>query len=570
MVTGQRGAQQMDAHAMQIPGRVAVVADEVRAAKILVVDDMPLMRTMIGTCLKKGGFTNIAYAEDGAEALERVAADMPDLLVLDLNMPKVSGYEVCRSLRAQADTMALPILVQSASETPQERVEVFASGATDFVSKPINQPELLARVRMHLENKFLINSLSKFQSRIQAELVMAREMQHSLLPDRDLVHELEKATGTTIEAFYKASFELGGDLWGCWQVDDQKLGIYVLDISGHGVSAALNTFRVHATMARFEPFRDNPADFLTLLNSALQPAFPLGQFATMFYGVLDFQTGELTYAGAGAPRPMILSADGGIRLLDSAGMPVGIVKAPKYENKTDQLAEGESLFCYSDVLTEAPAPDGGFLGEEGFVKFVADCELEGARVTLVERLLDQFYMRVPGALPDDLTAIAIHRAPDFAALSSDASEGRYIFKTRREAKKVATRLAAVSAEPIGIAIGLMELFINAIEHGCLGIGHDEKGRLLEVGGLNDEILRRRKLPEFADNEVVVEFVRTDTALRISIRDPGPGFNHGAFLSEDEAHAKKHGRGITMAKTCFDEMTYHGTGNEVRVLHLINP
>ena len=551
-----------------IPGRVAEVAEEVRAAKILVVDDMPLMRSMIGACLSKGGFTNISFASDGAEALAFVEADLPDLVVLDLNMPKVSGYEVCRTLRARPETQALPILVQSASETAQERVQVFASGATDFVSKPINQPELLARVCMHLENKFLINSLSNFQHRIQAELSMAREMQHSLLPDQKAVTSLEEFCGGTIEAFYKASFELGGDLWGCWPLGADRVGVYVLDIAGHGVGAALNTFRVHATMARFEAFRDDPAEFLTLLNTALQPAFPLGQFATMFYAVLNFKTGDMVYAGAGAPRPMVLSGEGDIRLLDSAGTPVGIIKSAEYENKYDRLNEGESLFCYSDVLTEAEGPDGTFMGEDGLVRFVADCEREGARVTLVERLLDQFYMRVPGALPDDLTAVAIHRAPDFAMLSPDATHGRFMFKSRREAKKVATRLAAASAEPVGTAVGLMELFVNAIEHGCLGIGHSEKGRLLESGGLNAEIQRRRAMPAYADNQVVVEFDRDETALKIVITDPGEGFDHAAFIEDDSGHDKKHGRGITMAKNCFDELSYHGSGNEVRVLHLI--
>ncbi|WP_417449709.1 ATP-binding SpoIIE family protein phosphatase [Kordiimonas sp.] len=551
-----------------IPGRVEEVAEGVRAAKILVVDDMPLMRTMIGACLKKGGFSNIRYAADGAEALSFVEKELPDLLVLDLNMPKVSGYEVCRTLRARPETANLPILVQSASETAEERVQVFASGATDFVSKPINQPELLARVCMHLDNRFLINSLSNFQSRIQAELTMAREMQHSLLPDQKAVTSLEEFCGSTIEAFYKASFELGGDLWGCWPIGADRVGIFVLDISGHGVSAALNTFRVHATMARFEAFRENPADFLGLLNTALQPAFPLGQFATMFYAVLNFRSGELVYAGAGAPRPFVLSAGGDIRLLDSSGTPVGIIKSATYENQYDRLDEGESLFCYSDVLTEAPGADGKFMAEEGLVDFVAGCEREGPRVTLVERLLDRFYHLVPKELPDDLTAVAIHRSPDFASLSPDAKRGRFTFQSRREAKKAATRLAAASTDPIGTAVGLMELFVNAIEHGCLGIGHDEKGKLLEAGELNTEISRRRAMPAYASNYVNVEFSRDDDALRIIIKDPGLGFDHRTFVTADAAHGKKHGRGITMAKNCFDELTYHGVGNEVHVVHSI--
>lgn len=391
-----------------IPGRADELAAEIRSARILIVDDMALMRRIIGQCLEKGGFTNLDYAEDGQDALNRIEADMPDLVVLDLNMPRVSGYEVCRMLRANEATASLPILVQSASETPEERVQVFDSGATDFVSKPINQPELLARVCMHLENKFLIKNLSDFHASMHAELVMAREMQHSLLPEKQTLADIEAAAGITFEANYRASFELGGDLWGCWQISDEEIGLYVLDISGHGVGAALNTFRVHATMARFEGLRGDPAAFLSSLNAAVQPSFPLGQFVTMFYGVFNHTSGELRFAGAGAPRPLVVGTNGDIRRLDSSGTPVGIIASATYENLTTHLEPGESLLCYSDVLLEAPAEDGSFLGEDGFVDQVKRLEGAGPRTALFDRVLKEFNATLAGPLPDDLTAIALH------------------------------------------------------------------------------------------------------------------------------------------------------------------
>ncbi|MCJ9429129.1 PP2C family protein-serine/threonine phosphatase [Kordiimonas marina] len=398
-VSGNGGEQKLDGTSAMRAG--------IEVARILIVDDMMLMRQMIGACLTKGGFTNLAYAEDGEQALEIIAADPPDILILDLKMPKLSGYDVCRKLRADKKTAHLPILVQSASETAQERVEVFAVGATDFVSKPINQPELLARVRMHLENRFLINRLSSFRERMSAELTLAREMQHSLLPEASVLKAIEAACDCTIEAFYQASFELGGDLWGCWLLPENKLGLFILDISGHGVGAALNTFRVHATMTRLGPRRSDPAAFLTALNEALQPHFPIGQFGTMFYGVLDRDSGELTYAGAGAPRPMVVG-EGGVRYLDTTGIPVGILSNPDYENRQERLATGESLFCYSDALTEAPAPDGSFLGEAGLAELLTAVAGEGPRATMVKRLLDRFYETRSRELPDDMTAVAIH------------------------------------------------------------------------------------------------------------------------------------------------------------------
>jgi len=379
----------------------------VLGARILVVDDMALMRQMIGMCLSRGGYKNIVYADDGDEALKMIEADMPDIVILDLNMPRVSGYEVARTLRADSRYEGLPILVQSASETPEERVEVFAAGATDFVSKPINQPELLARVQMHLQNRFLIESLTDFRARMQSELVMARDMQQSLLPETPSVREIERASGTKLESFYRASFELGGDLWGCWLLPGDCLGLFVLDIAGHGVGAALNTFRVHATMARFQRARSDPARFLTELNNILVPSFPLGQFATMFYAVLNYKTGDMTYAGAGAPRPMVIG-DKGVRLLDSTGIPVGIVKKPGYVNIEDKLQPDESLFCYSDVLIEAPQPDGQMLGEDGLIAWVEEEASKPGRNNLVSRLLRRFFEGQPTSLPDDLTAVAVH------------------------------------------------------------------------------------------------------------------------------------------------------------------
>ncbi|MBO6503335.1 MAG: SpoIIE family protein phosphatase [Kordiimonadaceae bacterium] len=684
-----------------VPGRNKALPEGVSSAHILVVDDMPLMRKMIGMCLERGGFHNISFAEDGDEALDQIAESQPDLVILDLNMPRVSGYDVCKQLRADDRTANLPILVQSASETAEERVEVFAVGATDFVSKPINHPELLARVCMHLENRFLIRSLSDFQDMMQSELKMAREMQHSLLPETQVIEEVETVSDAKIEAFYKASFELGGDLWGTWPLPGNKLGIYVLDVTGHGVGAALNTFSLHATMARFEDKKLDPAAFMDALNSSLVGSFQLGRFATMFYAVLDCQSHELLYAGAGAPRPIIFGANGS-RTLDSSGLPIAIVKSATYENKTDRLEPGESLFCYSDVLVEAEQPDGSMLGEEGLVQWIEEASTASGRGSSVKHLLDRFYEGQDENLPDDLTAVAIHRnegsansangnehepskvlllsetentdlmkslvspgldiiqsrigeytaaenfdfsaviidgaddfeavkvglalvddhyverggpvvvalkhapepndpilsfdrvrycdvgqgvdglrrlvaeeADDFiricalrAALEADHAaetvdlDGTYRFASRREAQKLAMTFSQASTDPVPLAIGLSELFLNAIEHGCLEIGHNEKGELIENGRLNEEIIQRRRLEKYRSRFATVIVTEEGDTIKFRVEDPGNGFDYSAYLEDDEGHSKKHGRGIAMAKGCFQSLTYLEKGNIV--------
>lgn len=697
-----------------VPGRNAALPEGVSSAQILVVDDMPLMRRMIGVCLNRGGFENVSYAEDGDDALKQIAESIPDLVILDINMPRLSGYDVCKKLRADPATASLPILVQSASETAEERVEVFAVGATDFVSKPINHPELLARVCMHLENRFLIHNLSDFQERMQSELNMAREMQHSLLPEIEAIDAVERAGRASIEAFYKASSELGGDLWGTWPLASDKIGIYVLDVTGHGVGAALNTFSLHATMARFEDKKHDPAAFLTSLNRSLIGAFQLGRFATMFYGVLDCKTHELTYAGAGAPRPIVFGGNKS-RTLDSSGLPIAVVKSATYENLTDRLDPGESLFCYSDVLIEAEQTNGSILGEEGLIGWIESSCQTGERGSVIARLLDQFFRSQDEQLADDLTAVAIHRhadndmetgtntekqheaVPSVFVVSSDDSpfdakysdivapglsvqrpaaiksvehsgdngesgvaailidgivgsdfvaekiafidqsfverngpvvvtldgepdkddpilsldrvryfdvsqgvdklrrflaeevndyirisalrqtlaqdepdrevlvDGVYRFASRREAQKLATVFSHVSTDPMPLAIGLSELFFNAIEHGCLEIGHDEKGQLIEAGRLSDEVIRRRNSINYRHRYASVEVCRGETEIVFRVKDPGKGFDFAAYLADETGHEKKHGRGITMAKGCFTRLTYAGCGNDVEAV-----
>lgn len=385
------------------------VADaRILGSRILVVDDVGLMRKMIGHYLAVAGFEDVIYATDGDQVASLVEEQDPALIILDINMPTMSGYEVCKVLRSDPKTAALPILIQSAVEAPQERAEAFEVGATDFVSKPINPPEMIARVKIHLENQLLIKDLSHYKSHMDRELSAARSMQESLLPRATDIKELETKYGAHIESDYQASFELGGDLWGGWAIDENRIGLFVLDMTGHGVGSALNTFRAHATMRQLKNMRADPAAFLTALNSELYGELPLGQFATMFYGVIDFDAETLTFSGAGAPQPIIFN-DGEAKFIDSSGYPVGIIETPDYETRRVSFPKGTSLFCYSDVLVEQTQADGSLLGEDGFFELVSNRVKDArGRSDILTALLADVLGADRGALSDDLTAVILH------------------------------------------------------------------------------------------------------------------------------------------------------------------
>lgn len=145
--------------------------------------------------------------------------------------------------------------------------------------------------------------------------------------------------------------------------------------------------------------------------------------------------------------------------------------------------------------------------------------------------------------------------------------GVFKFKTRREAQNLATMLSMTCPNPMPIAVGLTELLINGVEHGCLGIGHDEKGALIEDGLLAEEILKRRMMPKYEDRFVTVDFLREPNRLCFTIRDGGDGFDYEPYVEASDGHAKKHGRGIMMAKGCFEHLEYRGSGNEVYAVHV---
>lgn len=381
--------------------------EDLLRASILIVDDMALMRKMIFMTLAKAGYTKILEAEDGDDALEMIRAKLPDIVILDLNMPRLSGYDVCRALRQDPKTRDLPVLVQSASETPEERVQVFEVGATDFVSKPINQAELLARVGMHLQNRFLIKDLMAYRSRVAAELEMAREIQASLLPDSKSLKAITVSTGVAINATYQSSSELGGDIWGAWALGKGSFGIHIMDVTGHGVASALSTIRIHSATRRFKNKQADPEMFIRDLNEELSENFPTGQFATMFYAVYNCETRLLRYCGAGSPPPLLIAGNEVIEI-DSSGLPLGISKNAVYGVNQIEIPEGARLILYSDVIIEARNHQNEMIGVEGLKQQLTDFVKKDVP-SLHDALLSSFWsVFEDGCLPDDLTLVEIN------------------------------------------------------------------------------------------------------------------------------------------------------------------
>jgi sigma-B regulation protein RsbU (phosphoserine phosphatase) len=387
-----------------------VVRSGIRDAKILIADDDSLSRRLLVGILRKQHFNNLKVAEGGKAALELLYSFRPDLVLLDMQMPDMGGLEVCRHARAHPDSVDIPILVQTATVDRQEMGNLFAAGASDFLSKPINPSELVARVIVHLERRELLRELREYRVRTSLELDAARRMQLELLPSPEAQRALASATGLRLGSFSRSSSEIGGDLWGLLPIDDARFGVFVADFTGHGVTAALNTFRLHALIHEYRSLHDDPARLLSVLNEQLTHLLPRGQFATFLYAVVDHAAGSLRIASAGSPPAIItVGADGPSSLFETSGVPLGIATGIQYEQHVHPFGPGSRLLVFSDGLPEFPDATGSRIGEPGLVKAVDAAEPGVAPHDLIDGLCRVSGIADAAVLPDDTTIVCIDR-----------------------------------------------------------------------------------------------------------------------------------------------------------------
>ncbi|WP_419904071.1 response regulator [Kiloniella sp.] len=269
-----------------------------------IVDDVKLLRDMIAGILRKAGFTNLVLAEDGQEAMFKVASNPPDLMILDIIMPIMNGMEVCSLVRQIEDTASIPIIVQTAMDDNEERLKAFAAGASDLLTKPVNALELVIRTKLHLKNLVLTEKQERYRHRVADELSTAKDVQQNILPSKKKLAEIRQATGLNISSVCQPSSELGGDFWGAHVLENGSIGFYVTDFSGHGVVSALNTIRLHTLLFNVGEAWINPHVLLSNINQSLCDMLPTGQYATMIIGLISPDEGTLSYAGAAAPPPL--------------------------------------------------------------------------------------------------------------------------------------------------------------------------------------------------------------------------------------------------------------------------
>ncbi len=306
------------------------------------------------------GFEQLYLADNGEDGFNLVTEFVPDLIIADLMMPEMNGYEFCKKLRAMDAYRDVPIIIQSDIVNVEDRAKIFAEGATDILLCPVSPEELTARVCVHIDRQNFRRELHEYRSRMESELRQAHRMQQAILPQPSEKEEALQGTPLKLASFFQSSETLSGDFWGLKRLGEHKLAFYYVDFTGHGLLAALNTFRPHTLInSQFQP-TDNPGEYLTQLNACLHPLLPTHHYATMFYGVIDIEHHKLFCASAASPSPIVLKGDGSVNQLEITALPLSVKPDTVYNTHSLNFKPGETLFCFSDALIEAMLPGGGF------------------------------------------------------------------------------------------------------------------------------------------------------------------------------------------------------------------
>jgi len=254
--------------------------------------------------------------------------------------------------------------------------------------------------------------LQAYRARLDDDLGAARQMQQDLLPEPGTISALEERHAVRLGTHFESSSELGGDLYGLHPIDAHRFALWMVDFAGHGISAALNTFRLHTLLTEFPEWMRHPGEYLSLLGARLSTLLPTGQYATALYGVVDTQAHQLRYAAAASPPPLMAdTATGTLTWGDGSGVPLGVDADALYETRTVPFPPGHMVFLYSDAMLECGRDSGSALGREGVYALLAEAvDRRGPEITLSD-VLDPFLERIVRPLSDDLTALMCLRHP---------------------------------------------------------------------------------------------------------------------------------------------------------------
>ena len=314
---------------------------------ILIVDDHPVNLRLLEKILSAAGYQTLT-AENGPTGRELAVLRLPDLILLDIMMPRESGFESCEKMKKDPRTAHIPIIFLSAKTDVESKVTGLKIGAVDYMTKPFDKTEVLARVGRHLETRDAYRTIIELQA---AKLKQVHEAQQAILPRP--VEFPDASFGVN----YIPIIEAGGDFYDVFPVADGVFGYFAADISGHDIRASYNTFALKALISQNIGPQIPPEETMRVINRVFTSLMKNGEHLTGVYARLDRRIPELTLVNAGHLPVLHLRHDGVIEPLAADGDILGVFEDVVFEPLSVKVRSGDRIFLFTDGLLEVFGED---------------------------------------------------------------------------------------------------------------------------------------------------------------------------------------------------------------------
>lgn len=386
----------------------------------LLVDDDPMVLALLSIFLQSKGYS-VTQASNGKSALDLLKKDDFNIVITDWVMPVMDGVELCREIRKNSQSNYIYLIMLTSNASDDSLMTAMQAGVDDFLAKPFSPMELGARLHaaervlaLHTGLQNQNRELAKAYGQLSRELELAKTMQLAMLPDRVDFGKIH------FDWIFEASSYVGGDIFDYFQVDNHHFCFYVIDVAGHGVSAAMMAFNaqnyllsssqhIAKTIVRQGGNIGSAAEILVARqNNHFMQIKETSLYLTMVYGLINVETGSVALVQAGHPPPLHIDAAGAVTSIGDGGLPIGILSDATYEAHMVQLLSGARLYLYSDGVTDCTNAVGTGFGQQRLEYILSKQQkkpLAQAGLEVRQALLD--WKGSIDAFEDDVTLLAL-------------------------------------------------------------------------------------------------------------------------------------------------------------------
>lgn len=550
--------------------------------KALVVDDQMINRIVLIAALEEMGYSCIE-AENGEQAIEQYKLSEPDLVMMDVMMPVMDGYQATVELKKLIGDRHVPIIFLTAKTDEESLLRCLECGGDDFLHKPVNTTMLQSKITAHLRTQRLTNELiqkSEEMERLHSTLQSEHETGNHVLS-----HALAKNLRhcDSIRSYLVAQSTFNGDI--LLSAEKPLGGLYVFlgDITGHGLAAAIGTIPLSQVFFTMTRKGKSSAAIIREMNSSLRAFLPRSMFCAALLLEIDPAGANMRIWSGGLPLCFHLQrAKKHVSLVSSRHVPLGVLDDSSFNASMETISaeEGDSLLMMTDGIPESVNSDGEMFGIDRVEDLVKKHHVDS-----FEELLRQ-YADFAGALPqeDDVSLVEVFSKPTSKTKTAlleaqsiipwttcvqlDAESLRELKDPIGEMLRLLPERLEFSVYYERIAIVLTELYSNALEHGVLGL--DSKLKRGAEGFAKYYSMREEGLAKLltANIEIRLFFdpVKYPDALGLTMADSGKGFKHDASVPSklDSTDDRSYGRGIALIESLCSSVTYNDVGNEVTV------